>query len=152
MRGQFFTVTRQASQLSDMTKWVTYTPTFTGFGTVTGISVRSRRLVDSLSIMGRFTCGVPTGTEARMSLGFNGVENTINSLATLPALSYAGDASTDAIGASKPSILIEPSVAYITFGMAGTTTIGLSKLLANAILTTGTTFSFIASIPIEEWK
>src|SRR4051794_23937466 len=42
-----------------LTPWVAYTPTFTGFGTVSGVAIWSRRLGDTLYIRGKVTAGTP---------------------------------------------------------------------------------------------
>lgn len=50
------------------TDWVSYTPTFTGFGTVSTEEFEYKRVGDSIIIRGNFTCGTPTATEAQISL------------------------------------------------------------------------------------
>lgn len=51
-----------------ITDWQQYTPTFSGFGTVTNTSIWYQRRGNSLIVAGRFTLGTPAGSEARISL------------------------------------------------------------------------------------
>jgi hypothetical protein len=51
-----------------VTDWVSYTPTFGGFGTATGINFWWKRSGDSISIRGKWTAGTTTGAFATVSL------------------------------------------------------------------------------------
>lgn len=44
------------------TAWVAYTPTYTGFGTVTNSAMVWRRVGDTLEVLGTFTSGTTSGT------------------------------------------------------------------------------------------
>src|SRR6185437_13442678 len=57
------------------TDWVSYTPTFTGLGTVTSINMMSKRRGDSLIIRGGFQSGTNTATQIQITIGFNGINN-----------------------------------------------------------------------------
>jgi hypothetical protein len=57
--------------------WVQYTPTFTSWGTVSQVSVYSRRVGDSLEVIGKFQAGTTAASTAFMSLGFNGINGNI---------------------------------------------------------------------------
>src|SRR5690606_19435168 len=48
--------------------WTAYTPSFTGFGTVSGVSAWHKRVGSNLLLKWVFTSGTTTATEARMSL------------------------------------------------------------------------------------
>ena len=48
--------------------WTAYTPTFTAFGTVTGVGMFWRRVGDSLDIQGSFVTGTPTATSMAITL------------------------------------------------------------------------------------
>lgn len=50
------------------TDWYEYTPTFTGFGTVSTSYLRWRRVGDSVEIQGAFNSGTPTATAASFTL------------------------------------------------------------------------------------
>lgn len=136
------------------TDWVAYTPTFTGFGTVSGVSMFSRQNAGNIEIMGKFTVGTPTAVEAQMTLGFNGTNANIVSDATLvPTIRSCGLATYDAVlaGAAVPMILIESNVGYVTFGLQSTSFAGLTKRNGSVFASAGWTISINAIIPISGW-
>ncbi len=58
-------------------RWLAYTPTFVGFGTVSGIDVVWRRVGDSIELGGKYILGTVTGVTATMSLpGTLAVDNS----------------------------------------------------------------------------
>lgn len=111
--------------------WISYTPTFTGFGTVTVQNFRYRQVGDAIQINGRFTLGTTTATEARISLpsGF-----TSSSDYTTLHVSGVG-----AVNANNQSVvaLIEPSVSYLTVGVMNSTSAGLTKINGNGFASSG---------------
>lgn len=136
------------------TPWVAYTPTITSFGTATGVSTFSRQNAENIEIMCKFTVGTPTAVEARLSLGFNGVDSNIVSDAILvPTIRMCGLATYDAVlgVSSVPMILIESNVGYVTFGLQSTSFAGLTKRNGNVFASAGWTVSFQATIPISGW-
>lgn len=100
-----------------MSDWVAYTPTFTGFGTVSTSAFFWRRVGDSVEITGKFTSGTTTATEARLSLP----NSLVSDSTKVPAIRSPGfwirGSNTTAHGGS---ILIESNVGYITFGSQDT--------------------------------
>jgi hypothetical protein len=134
-----------------VTPWVAYTPTFTGFGTVTSISIFSRRVGDSLEIMGNFTVGTSTAVEARVTLGFNGTGGNVTSDATkVPNIRLAGYAVFSVVTANQNYPLIESNVGYITFGITNGSAAGLSKQNGSTIISSAI-ISINARIPISGW-
>lgn len=133
--------------------WTAYTPTFTGFGTVTAITCRWRRAGANLEIAGTYTSGTSTAVEARISLPSGLVSASSSLLGTLNA---AGIQLRSAVGAANVSYwtLIEQSVAYITLGSTagGAGSGGLAKQNGSAVVSNGETYSFTASIPITGWE
>lgn len=137
-----------------LTPWVSYTPTFTSFGTVSAVSVWSRRVGDTLCLRGKFTSGTSTAVESRMTLGFNGTNANVNSDATkVPALQVAGYGSRAQAATTLFDwrVLIESNVGYVTFGHQLSTTSALNKQLGNAWIASGEAYHFIAEIPISGW-
>lgn len=137
-----------------ITPWVAYTPTFTGFGTATNISFFSRRVGSDLQVKGRFTVGTSTGAEARISLGFNGTDGNVTVDSTVIAsirnvgvytLSVVQPATYDAV------VLAEPSVGYITFGVANASNAGLTKVAGSIISASTNVLSVDFSVPISGW-
>ncbi|WP_422366419.1 hypothetical protein [Pelagibius sp.] len=135
-----------------ITDWVEYTPTFTGFGVASGVSIWSRRVGDTLEIRGKFTLGVPTAVEARMTLGFSGTDaNVTSDTSKVPSIQAAGPWWSTAPVALSGHALIESNVGYITFGYMAAGVQGLAKLNASTVGSTGQTLSLNASIPISGW-
>lgn len=140
----------RAYSQKEATTFVTYTPTFTALGTVTNISVWSRRVGDSLQLYGKFQVGTGTASEARMTLGFGGTDSNLVSDATkVPSIMLAGYSTYSATGAAAPTILIENGVAYVTFGAQSAGTGGNAKVNGSAL--TGFIYFFIPAIPITGW-
>jgi hypothetical protein len=135
-----------------LTSWVAYTPTFTGFGTPTAVSFSSRRLGDTLHVKGKFTSGTSTATEARVTLGFNGVNaNVTSDAAKVPSIQLAGYWTMNAVAASAPTVLIEGNVGYLTFGLQSAGRNGLTKADGSVIIASGTAMSLLAEVPIAGW-
>lgn len=130
---------------------VAYTPTLTGFGTASGIAIFSRRVGDSVHVYGKFTSGTATATEARMTLGFGGTNANVTSRSTLTTVNLAGTGTLSANAAYSYTVLMEPSVGYVTFGRQGVDSAGLSKANGNALIGTDTiSVNFI--VPIQGWN
>ncbi len=146
----FSAVTTAAAQsaldTATVTPWVNYTPTFTGFGTVTVQSFWWRRVGDTVEIQGKFTSGTSTAVEARITLP------GINSDATkVPAIRLCGTAILSSNGVNFPTTLIESNVGYMTFGIQSAGSSGLTKALGGSLLSVGDIMSFYATIPISGW-
>jgi len=136
----------------ETTPWVAYTPTFTGFGTVTAISIFSRRVGDTLQIRGYFTAGTATATEARMSLGFNGVDSKVTSDATKVAAIQQAGIVLSGVGASTTFwSLIESAVGYITFSIYNASNGALTKINGSGNFTASAKYTVSAEIPISGW-
>lgn len=129
-----------------VTDWQSYTPTFTGFGTVSTQSFRYRRVGASLEIEGRFTSGTPTATEARITL-----PTGLTSASDYVTLEIAGKSAANVSNQSLIS-LIEPSITYLTFGIANSTNTELVKLNATAFSGAGSLLSIRASVRIAGWS
>jgi hypothetical protein len=140
------------------TDWASCTPTSSqGFGTPT-FAVQCKRQGGDLLMKGNFTPSGTTAVEARIGLPlWNGSQLISAGSSIIPSLQTNGIyfrniASVDGRGGS---ILIEPSVAYFTFGNSGTfgtsSVNPLTKANANQI-TSAEFLSFNARIPIEGWQ
>jgi hypothetical protein len=135
-----------------ITDWQSYTPTFTGFGTVSTSNFYWRRVGGSCEIRGRFIQGTTTAVEARVSL-----PNGLTSAGTdvLPALFTTCGMTTTAFGDTSGSenitaILIEPNVTYFTFQRPGVSI--LTKALGTQLNDSGNPLKTpILSVPIAGW-
>lgn len=130
--------------------WTSYTPTFTGFGTVTGVEFQHSRVGSNLLVRGKWTNGTVTATEARVSLpsGLTSADTTkIPSIQNVSFLASNVSGSFD----STYGVLIEPSVSYFTFGKYTSASSILTKA-DGTVMVTGRQFSFSATIPIQGWS
>lgn len=135
-----------------ITSWVAYTPTFTGFGTVSGVSFFSRRIGDTLYIMGKFTSGTSTAVEARITIGYAGTSANVSSSATVvTTIQICGDASTSVSAAAQYCPLIESNVTYMTVGVQAAGSAGLTKANGTTIAASGTAVAIQAQIPVTTW-
>ena len=131
------------------------TSDFTGFGTVSSIETRCKREGGDLLIRGNFTSGATTPTEARLNLKLNGQTLTSRGTATIPSLQRAGGFATQTSGATyfgNGNILIEPSVAYNTFGIQQSALASANKANGDNITTLNQRVTIEARIPIEGWQ
>lgn len=136
-----------------ITPWVAYTPTLTGFGTASGVSFFSRRVGDSLEVMGKFTSGTSTAVEARCTLGFNGTNANVSSSATkVPSIRVCGSGASGNNLAGSYAVLIESNVGYATFGISTAGNAGITKINGSSLFNSGETGSFIFTVPISGWN
>ena len=149
---QFASLALGAYAVLPVTPWVAYTPTFTGFGTVTGISVWSRRVGDNLEIRGFFTSGTATAVQAQISLGYNGTNANVTSSNTLlAAQNIIGGMGVGAATGASILIQVQPNVGYITYGLQSGSAQGLSAQNGNVLFSAGVNASFFCSVPIATW-
>jgi len=135
-----------------VTPWVPYVPTFTGFGTPTGVAFFSRRVGGCLQIRGRFVTGTPTAVEGRITFGFDGVNGGIVAdPAQLPAQENAGNVLVSFSGANAFYALCEPSLGYLTFSAQSGSFAGLTKQNAT-LFGTGSVLVVTAEVPIQGWS
>lgn len=129
--------------------WQAYTPTFTGFGTVSTQNFRYRQVGDSYEIAGTFTLGTTTATEARVSLP-NGATTTSGN----PTLSQIGTFSRGGASVTQHGgpIFLESSVTYVTFNdstaWSSTSSNTLTKSNGNNF-NSGEILSLNATVPIS---
>lgn len=132
-----------------MSDWQSYTPTFTGFGTVSTQSFWWRRVGDSVEITGKFTSGTSTATEARISLP----NSLVSDSTKLPAIRGVGHFVQGQAGASFVEVLAESNVSYVTFGVqAGGGSGGLTKVTGSSLTANGIEQSIQAIVPISGWS
>jgi hypothetical protein len=130
--------------------WTSYTPTFTGFGTVTSPECYHKRAGSDLILRCKATSGTSTATEARVSLPGSLVSAGTN---LIPSIQKAGDLTRGVSAGSSFSfnVLIEPNVSYVTFGVQGSAAAGMTKVNGSALVGNTEVFSFTARIPIAGW-
>lgn len=123
--------------------WQTYTPTFTGFGTVSTQTFRWRQVGESIEIEGRFLLGTSTATEARISLPNNYVSKS--DYATLEVVGFG----VIQINGRSLASLIEPEVSYLTFGGVEASIPAIQKRNGNDLGTSGLIASINAKVRVQ---
>lgn len=145
LAGDFTVVLPSTSGiLQNGTDWALYAATLTGFGTVSVQSVWWKQIGDSVAISGIFTSGTSTASEARVSLPGSFTVNGTK----VPALRQAGTGAASSTGAFFMATLMEPSVAYITFGLQASGRSALSKAAGNVVALSGDQVSINALVPV----
>lgn len=135
------------------TDWVSYTPTFVGFGTVSNVSVQSRRNGPDLMVRGSITAGTSTATTASMTLGYNGANgNVVASSTTTQGI--AGRAAQNAFAATffGESVLVTANSGVVQFGIQNSTTAETAAANGSTLVGTGGIFEFFFSVPIQGWS
>lgn len=148
---------RQAQNYgSTGTDAVAYTPTITGFGTVSGVSFKSWKDKDRLFVEGYFTSGTSTATQAQITLGFNGTNGNVQiDDQKISGNQYIGDAEINSSSSTFFGLTVltsNPVSNYVTIGIRSSTTNGLTAQNGNLIASSGQTVEFKFSVPIKGWS
>lgn len=141
-----------------ITDWVSYTPTFTGMGTVASSVFYSRRVGDSLEVNGRVVIGTSTGTPALITLGYGGTNaNVTVDTSKVPTGNIVGDASvsTSAATTMRWAILAPASNVTNVIATIQTSTISTNTASTNASTVfsgAGQTMIVNFKVPIVGWS
>lgn len=139
-----------------MTDWTAYTPTFTGFGTVSTQSFYSRRVGDSLEVQGSFTSGTSTATTAQVTLGYGGGNGNVTCDTTKLSTN-----NLNAVGIVGPSYSAAQSVYalapssnqdYFEFGIQSSSTNSLAAVNGSTVASSGNVLSVHFVVPIVGWS
>ena len=136
---------------SPITDPVAYTPTFTGFGTVSTQNVSSWRDGAYLFGEGTFTAGTTTATQAQITMGYGGYNAVATSLSTLSSSLVAVGKWTSSTNNQSGVILAGPSRNYLVLGLESSSTNGMAPINGSSI-TTGSIISFNFRVPIQGWS
>lgn len=135
---------------------VEYTPVFTGFGTVSGITAYSWR--DGAMLKGRitFTSGTPTAVQAFISLGFDGASGNVTTASTYPAggqVSGKWNVNSSATTFfSAGTMIAGPSGTTLAMGREGSTTNGTAAANADTIAINGSIVELNYEVQIAGWS
>ena len=118
-----------------------YTPIFSGLGTVTSVDATYRYSGDSLVLQVKATAGTVAASEMRMTLpnGFT-IKGGTNKLAGYASRSTANEG---------VHVLYNDTLDYVQFGNPASPS-GMTPQLANEVIGTGESFSFTAIVPVNE--
>ena len=141
-----------------MTDWVAYTPTFTGYGTVSSVNFYSRRVGDSLQVQGQFITGTTTATPNQISIGYNGANANVTVDSTkVQNNSYVGKAAGNEAAGSvfDWSILSANSSNATTVQMSlqsSTSSQATGAQNGSAVANNATFFTLFFQVPISGWS
>lgn len=136
-----------------ITPWVAYTPTFTAFGTPTGVSFKSRRVGGSLEVVGRFTAGTSTAITAAVTLGFNGTSaNVLISGLGASDRFVCGSCAVSYTGTLVIHPLALDAEDNIKFGVQFDGRAGLTAADGSVFLPSGNSMAVCISVPIAGWN
>jgi hypothetical protein len=137
-----------------ITEWVPYTPTTQGLGTISSISVLSRRVGDTLEVQGGIGCGTTTGDEVRMGIGYNGTADNVTIDGSKVALSrLVGNAIVGFAEAGHNSVIAPGSnTTYVNLGRGNATTNPAAAAVGTTICSSGHDLQFYFKVPILGWK
>lgn len=148
----------ERAQGTPVTDWVAYTPTFVGFGTVSNVFVYSKRVGDTLEVIGKVTVGTPTGVTASMTLGFNGANANVtwdSSKAPVSSVIGHGATSTTA-GATWFGVTTVLSAAtsgnVVNFGEQDDANKATTAALGSTLIGSNQVLEFSFKIPISGWS
>lgn len=127
--------------------WTQYTPTFTGFGTVSTHDCWHKRNGDDIMLRCKFTAGTTTATEARVSFPNNLISDAVKVVA-VQRVGFCAD--NLSINPSK-TVLAESGVGYVTFGNTAGAGGGIAKVNGNTYWSSTNVLSFTATVPISGW-
>jgi len=131
-------------------KWTSYDPALSGYGTPTGKQFYWKRIGDSMVVKGRFQAGSVAGTTAAVDLP--GTLTVANAFITseFNAGQYTRDISSS--GANKGYVILEDGQSEINFSARGDNN-PLVRAAANATVDTLETMAiYTTPFPIEGWK
>lgn len=133
------------------TDWTSYTPTFTGLGTVSNVSIYWRRIGANVEIQGLLTSGTVGSQTVSMTLP-NGITTNSNIIQA-----YGSDMSVIGNwGAAQNSGNATPMIGdgndnLVFFGSGSSSSHALSAVTGTSGITSNTTVSVHMSAPIAGW-
>lgn len=147
-------ITLQPVPRYNATELVGYTPTWAGFGTVTGAGVFSNREGSYLNVIAVWINGTTTGVAATITPGFNGTNSNVNVADTTYGTNvvtgqYSGSGSQQA-GAM---LVLSGSPGLVGFSpVYAAAASGHTNALGNAIASTGGIFTCHFRVRIAGWS
>lgn len=133
-----------------ITPWAAYTPTFTGFGTVSTFHAYWRRVGDTLHLRLGFVCGTSTAVEARVSLPNSVVINST----LVPAIQVVANGVLDRTNSTEYDYHANMTGgnSYINFGYRNVATAPIAKFNGSDVCASGHRIHFTTmEIPITGW-
>jgi hypothetical protein len=140
-----------------ITDWSSYTPTFTGFGTVTNVNYWWRRVGSDMEIKGFHTNGTVAATAATFTLPNNAQVSTSilknNTVGTQGSIvgEYGFDSNLNATGRLVTSPGTNANLIYFS-GIFNGSTNNLTAANGNSVSANSVNGSVYACVPIQGWS
>lgn len=132
-----------------MGDWISYTPTFTGFGSPTNVDFYYKRIGDSIQIMGTLTPGTVTAVTAQIS----GPPGIVLNTSGLAQIKQIGSFNIGSAVAYMGCVLISSGFSNLTFGLGGDSTNNcLTQGTGSALFGASQMTLFTTPIPVVGWS
>jgi hypothetical protein len=145
-------VSNSAPAMSDP---IAYTPTFTGFGTVSGISAYSWRVGSTLRGRITFVTGTATASSASVTIGYGGVSGNVASASSYAGTTVAGKWNRGTVNSTdfgQGTVITTAGNSFLGFAGNTSTTNGLTQQNGSVIASTGNTFQIDYEVQIQGWS
>lgn len=143
------------ASINTITEWTSYTPTFTGFGSPSGIDFSWRRVGSEMEVRGIFTSGTGTGVTAYIDIpsGYS-IDSTVLPSVGITNGLQVGHGATDAAstGGNDISVLYNGTTTGVAFSLHDNT--GgqpTASQWGSWFATAGRFFSIQFKVPISGW-
>lgn len=142
------------SQGPPETDWVAYTPTITGFGTTSNVMFISRRVGDTLEVLGQFKSGTPTAVPGTFTLGYAGGNANVTIDSVKVSAGTQVGAGSLSVGSAQYLSILASSGGNLGYVMTQSSTQSGFTLSTNASAWISSTnaVSFFAKFPIAGWS
>lgn len=151
-----FSVGPQSTSVAPaMSDWVQYTPTITGFGTVSSVAFYSRRVGDTLEVQGLFVPGTTTATQAQITIGYNGSNaNVTIASGTKYGGGIIGHANLNAANGTyfTLDVISSPTLNYINLGAQTASSSSAVAANGSAVANSGNQVAMYFKVPIQGWS
>lgn len=129
------------------TPWTTYTPGTQGFGTVSSVQVKYKRVGDLCYIQGNFTAGTVSGSQAQVDLPLS------TTIAAPTAQTPCGIGARSAAVTNFPVPLAASGNGHLLFGLFDASGLDATNALnGNQVCSNSQRFNFNAVVQISEWE
>ena len=130
-----------------ITAWTTYTPAFTGFGTVSGLNAKYRRVGDDVEVMVTFTTGTVTAVIPEISLP-SGLTIDSGVIGTRECIGHGARAT---VGGLIDIVIGTGGDTTVETSLQGTAGAGLTPINASSAYSSSSKLSFKFSVPVTGW-
>lgn len=133
----------------NVTDWISYPATITGFDGVSGSTIRSRRVGSSIEIEGRWSITAGNAGDSAITMGFDGVNGNLATFYTGRHL--CGTCISSVAAAWAVYVTINPTTNQLNLGLQSSTREPFTTVPGNVFGASAAVISFTARVPILGW-